>query len=504
MTRGSEPGEPSAVEALYDAFAPSLYRYAWSLLGEDTGQVAEAVHDGLVAGVVLDSRRADPADRGPWLYALVRAACQRRGLAQVSPYTRLATVPAEEPAARMFARLPASHRELVELNLRHVLPTSAVARVLGLDPQICGELSRSAIRRAFESLDERAPSSGGPGAGTGTGRARHRGAPGGGPGDPGARAPLETGPPEGGGDTGGPGTAAWRAQVHDVSHALALLRPPGPPPGLREAVVRTCADPGLAAARERIAAQMHPLTGEGYPMHRSRAAGAVREHQEDGAFEPGPEAPPRVLPGDRLTTRDHPVREEAVTPLAGPVANAGGGLDGGRRPARRRWPLPAVSGLATVVLAVALWAWASAVGGPSTMIGAGPDENERGRLSPDVEATSTSADTKPEAEPTVEPPAAPSERTEPEAATGPRQDDGGASGQQAPDPAPERTPPAPPSGEVGPPPGAGEADGGPGTPEGGGSGDDGAPGDPPEEDGDGDGGDRNLLDGLLGLFFGGG
>ncbi|MFE6450104.1 RNA polymerase sigma factor [Nocardiopsis dassonvillei] len=484
MTRGSEPGEPSTVEALYDAFAPSLYRYAWSLLGEeDTGQAAEAVHDGLVAGVVLDSRRADPADLGSWLYALVRSACQRRGLAHVSPYTRLATVPAEEPVARMFARLPASHRELVELNLRHALPTSAVARVLGLDPQICGELSRSAIRRAAENLD---------------GRDGGRRVP-----DP--RPSREAGAPDGAGDTGGPGTAAWRAQVHDVSQALALLRPPGPPPGLREAVVRTCTDPGLAAARERIAAQMHPLTGEGYPMHRSRAAGAVEEEAE--AAEPGPEAPPRALPGDRLTTRDHPVRDETVTPLAGPRPPTGpdsGDDPDDQRTARRRWPLPAVSGLATVVLAVALWGWASAVGGPSTMIGSGPDEAERGPLVPQVETDATSADTKPEAGPTVESTTAPTEPTEPGAATEPRQEDGGGSGHQAPDPVPERTTPAPPAQEPSPPPGGEGPDGGPDAPEGEEPGDDDAPGGPPEEDGDDDGGGTGLLDGLLGLLFGGG
>ncbi|WP_047869878.1 ECF subfamily RNA polymerase sigma-24 subunit [Nocardiopsis sp. RV163] len=478
MTRGSEPGEPSTVEALYDAFAPSLYRYAWSLLGEeDTGLAAEAVHDGLVAGVVLDSRRADPADLGSWLYALVRSACQRRGLAHVSPYTRLATVPAEEPAARMFARLPASHRELVELNLRHALPTSAVARVLGLDPQICGELTRSAIRRAAENLDGR-------------------------DGDhpvPGPRTSGEAGASGGAGDTGGPGTAAWRAQVHDVSQALALLRPPGPPPGLREAVVRTCTDPGLAADRERIAAQMHPLTGEGYPMHRSRAAGAAEE--ENGTAEPGPGAPPRTLPGDRLTTHDHPVRDEAVTPLAGPGSPTG---PDDRRTARRRWPLPAVSGLATVALAVALWGWASAVGGPSTMIGAGPDEAERGPLAPQVETDATSADTKPEAGPTVEPTSAPTEPAGPGAETAPRQEDGDGSGQQAPGPAPERTTPAPPPQEASPPSGGEGHDGAPDPPVEDVPGDDDAPDGPPEEDGDDDGGGTGLLDGLLGLLFGGG
>jgi DNA-directed RNA polymerase specialized sigma24 family protein len=377
----SETDEPADVEALYDAFAPALYRYAWSLLGggtdparattaapaarggghapRDTGgdPVADAVHDALVAGVVLDGERADPADRGPWLYALTRSACQRRGFAHTCPYTRLATVPAEAPVARMFSRLPASHRELVELNLRHALSTGAVARVLGLDDQICGELSRSAIRRAAEGLE---------------GIVAHE-------------RPLAPGEED-------PATTGWRAKVHQVSSALALLRPPGPPPALRSRVVRTSTDPGLAEERERIAAAMHPLTSDGYPLHRSRPAGPSEEHAAAPA-EPAVEPPPRALPRDRVTTRDHPVRTETVTRLAGP--------DGRDRDpeeeTRRRWPLPAISGVATVVVAVALWSWASAVGGPTAVIGTGPADAAPSAPA-GVEAVSTASDGKPPAE----------------------------------------------------------------------------------------------------------
>ncbi|WP_150244612.1 sigma-70 family RNA polymerase sigma factor [Nocardiopsis quinghaiensis] len=472
MTIRTEGDEAAAIEALYDAFAPPLYRYAWSLLGDGDEQVAEAVHDGLVAGVALDARRADPADRGPWLYALVRSACQRRGLAHVSPYTGLATVPAEEPVARMFSRLPASHRELVELNLRHALPPSAAARVLGLDPQLCVELSRSALRRAAENLEEAADEA--------EGRFHAPGSTDG----PGA------GPPEGAGPLGP--TRRRARELDRVSHALSLLRPPGPPPGLRERVVRTCLDPELAATRERVAAQMHPLTSEGYPLHRARVSGEPEEAAETAVSEPEP--PPRALPGDRLTTRDHPVREEAVARLAGP----GTGPGDDDRTSRRRWPLPAVSGLATVVVAVGLWSWASAMGGPSIVIGIGPEETERNPLVSEMEAVATSSDAKPEAGPTTVPTAVASEQPGVEASAEPEPEE--STGREA--PAPDGAEPTPPAGTGG----SGDASEAPGA-EGAGGGDSadgGAPSETPEEGDSDDGDDPDLLEGLLGLLFGDG
>lgn len=484
MTRGTEGDEPTAIEALYDAFAPPLYRYAWSLLGDEGIQAAEAVHDGLVAGVLLEDRRADPADRGPWLYALVRSACQRRGLAHVSPYTRLATVASEGPAARMFARLPASHRELVELNLRHALPPSAVARVLGLDPQICGELSRSAIRRAAESLAEESPdvTSRHPVEEDTTG-IREDPRP--------SRAEVSAPDQEHATSTRLP-PGGRRAQIERVSSALSLLRPPGPPPGLREQVVRTCLDPDLAAFRERLAAQMHPLTSEGYPIHRARATGAPQEVTR--LPDTGPRTPPRALPRDRVTTHDHPLREEMVAELAGTEAVP----DEGGRTTRRRWSLPAVSGLATVVLAVVLWSWASAVGGPSTVIGTGPDQAGRTPLNPESEAVATASDSRQEAEPTTDAAAPPSGPTH--AATAdpdPRQDvdQTPATGEAAPSSLPEDT--APPS--TGDRTGEGSEGPGENAPE-----DEGVPADPPEDNGEesGDGDRGSLLNGLLKMLFG--
>lgn len=473
MTRGNETDVPAVdtVEALHDTFAQSLYLYAWSLLGDpgrhvdgaersDDDPVTDAVHEALVAGIGLEAKLTDPADRGPWLYALVRAACQRRGFAHTCPYTRLATVPAEVPVARMFSRLPASHRELVELNLRHALSTSAVARVLGLEPRICGELSRSAIRRAAEGLEDLSGA------------------------DP---------------DEESPGTT-WRNQVQQVSSALALLRPPGTPPGLRARVVRTCTSPEAAEERAGIAAAMHPLTVDGYPIHRSRPPGApvVEESEDDGTVE----IPlPRALPGDRLTTADHPVHDDARSPLPSPDHDP---LDEAAEPGRRRWPLPAVSGLATVVVAFGLWWWASSTGEPSTMIDAGPAmPGQRPGLS-EMEAASTDSDGKP--------------GTEQTAASAPGDSVTEGSEQDAPEHEEPSTPPS------GPADAEGDGQPGEGTDEGAPEGPEGEP-TPPEtpEDGqapddeeapggesgdeapgNGSSGSNGLLGGLLGLLFGSG
>lgn len=340
MTRGTESGKPTDVDArtLHDAFAAPLYRYAWSLLGGDGERAAEAVHDALVAGVALDGERATRTERAPWLYALTRTACQLRGLATTSPYTNLATVPDEEPVARMFAHLPSGHRELVELDLRHGLSPAEVSRILGLSPGMCVELTRSATRRAADNLhglrsdpdpsgedqdDERAPAT--------LRRHRHR----------------------------------------RVAAALELLRPPGPPPGLRGEVLATATVPELTVVRDRIAAALHPLDEDGYPAHRVRAPAAYQEDTETGP-DPHGSGPgtgstlplPRPLPKDHLATADHPVRTEHTASLAAP-----GESPAPVEPERPRRVLPVVSGMVTVAVAVALWLWASALGGPVTVVG---------------------------------------------------------------------------------------------------------------------------------------
>ncbi len=456
MIRGNERDEAAGpVEALHDAYAQALYRYAWSLLGGgDPGDpqdpVTEAVHEGLVAGVVLEGRLRDPADRGPWLYALVRAVCQRRGFAHTCPYTRLATVPDETPVARMLSRLPASHRELVELNLRHVLPSSAVARVLGLEPRICDELARSAIRRAAEGLNRL-------------------------PGQDDSQDPEENETPN------------RRDQIQQVSSALALLPPPGAPPGLRERVVHTCLAPEAAEERKRIATAMQPLTEDGYPVHRARVVGVVpiEDAEMDEVTAPMPATTPRPLPEDRITTQDQTLHENTRVP---PPA-----------PERRRRPLPAVSGLATVAVALGLWWWAGMAGAPPTTIDAGPAEAGRGHDGSKVESVSTTSEEKPGVEPSPEvedAPATPAPEattgTEPEATApdGPVDPEDGQEAEDGPRQEPDPEPGSPEAPED-------EDDTSPPPP----PADDEAPGEEPggEEPG---GGSRGLLGGLFGLLFG--
>lgn len=340
MTRGTQSDEPADVDArtLHDAFAAPLYRYAWSLLGGDGERAAEAVHDALVAGVALDGERATHTERAPWLYALTRTACQQRGLAATCPYTNLATVPAEEPVARMFAHLPSGHRELVELDLRHGLAPAEVARILGLSPGMCVELTRSATRRAADNLHSLRS-------------------------DPDPSAEDES-------DEQAPATLR-RHRARRVAAALDLLRPPGPPPGLRGEVLATATVPGLTVVRDRIVAAMRPLDEDGYPAHRVRAPAA---HQKDTDVAPVPRESergaaaaarlPRPLSEDRLTTADHPVRTEHTASLAAP-----GESPAPVEPERPRRVLPVVSGLVTVAAAIALWLWASALGGPVTVVG---------------------------------------------------------------------------------------------------------------------------------------
>lgn len=490
MTGGSKRREVDGAEAvaeLYDAFAPSLYRYAWSLLGDEGDRAADAVHDGLVAGVALAGFPADPADRGPRLYALVRAACRQLGLARSCPYTRLAVVPAEEPTALMLSRVPAGHRELLELRLRHALPVSAVSRVLGLDTRVCGELVRSAVRRAADNLPgaeeaPRAPS--------------------------GAEEAPGTEPPAG---------PSLRVRTRQVSAALELLTPPGPPPGLRERVVRTCTAPESAAERERIVRGMQPLTPEGYPQHRVEAPGRQVRAEGPAPAERRPEPPPRILPRDRVTTRDVPDRGEVRAPLPGPGAGSGRDRD---RDGRRRRLLPAASGLATAAIAVALWSWAAATEPPPAVVGAGPSGTGPSvTAAPEAPTSSSGPELEAEAAPFA--PQSDPGREGAVAEEGTREDapvpeepapSGEIPDQEAGAPA-EEEPPAP----ADPRPGndgdsgSGSAPGGGGAPRDGGvpgdgsaPGDDSAPGDGTGEGSD-DGGERKgLLSGLVGLLLGGG
>src|SRR5690606_23761774 len=277
-------------ERRYDAFAPALYRYCWSLVGPQAADAA--LRRALLAAPRLAGELSDPDDLQPWLFALARTACRRHGFAAVSPYAGLAASAEERPVAQMLAGLPPSSREMLELHLRHGLTASQIAKVCGLDRETCGELCRAAERRAAELLPEPAA-------------------------------------------------------------ALALLEPPGPPPGLFSGPL------GSRAEAAEAAEEMRPLGPDGFPLHRRRGADRPAEPAgeagEAGAAEEPFAQQPRPLPEDRVTTADVgvPLRPEPV------------------RDRHRAWSWAAVSGLVTVALALMLSA-AVLLSGPGTVAGAGP------------------------------------------------------------------------------------------------------------------------------------
>ncbi|GAA4955519.1 hypothetical protein GCM10023224_46350 [Streptomonospora halophila] len=457
----------------YDLFADQLYRYCWSLVGPGGGaaepdRAAAALHETFLAAADRIHALRDDREFAAWLFALVRTAARRRGFAPRSPYAELATTENEQAAVRLSQRLPPSHRELLELYLRHGLPTPLIARVLGLGAETAAELCRTAVLHAADQL------------------ARY------------ARAPEQ---PEG------------RGTDRGVRAVLAELEPPGPPPGLRERVLQDCASPLARAERRAAAYALAPLGDDGFPLHRNRTpatGGAAGAEKESDAFaaageDPAdPDAGATLLPEDRVTTGDVPARAEPE-PLAGP-----GGAAGTRR---RRMPVPVVALLAAAAVMVCLWGVVAAVsgraGGPvaeagpaeapaavpsaeerpgaASAVSDGPGKAEEHRPGA-MEGTSVA----PSQEPDGAPPAEPRPSGDPSGAPG--SDDGGAA-------APSPTAGAPDGGsgqEQGE--GGGSAEG----PEGGSdSGDSGS-----EEDSGGseDGGDgiSGLFDGLFGLFSGGG
>ncbi|MFC7327759.1 hypothetical protein [Marinactinospora rubrisoli] len=313
----------------YAAFAPGLYQYCWSLLGPRIGgpsladPAGEAVREALLAAGELVGRLGDHGDLRPWLFALARTACQRRGFARRTPYADLPAVESERPLVLTMPRLPPSYRELLELYLRHGLAPSQIAGILGLDAETAGELCRAAVRRAIDELAATAST------------------------------PQR------------PGATQWA--LVDVVALLEAVAPPGPPDRLRQEILADWTAPECAGERRRLADLMRPLGLDGFPLHRSRAGtGTDRPAAGEAAraTEAG-EAETLALPADRITTADTPAGDPDER-----VAEIAPEPDGSAEEAeRRRWAAPAVAGLATVVFALSLWGVGALLAeGPSTTI----------------------------------------------------------------------------------------------------------------------------------------
>ena len=149
--------DPGALTALYDAYAEGIHRYCWSLLlSSDGAQVA--LRDTMIAAEAHAGSLADPGRLRPWLYALARAECLRRRMAEPpgADEALAQALPLDDPAdadLRVMAwnaiqSLRPGDREVLELSARHGLSTPELAAVLG----VAARHAESAQEEARERL----------------------------------------------------------------------------------------------------------------------------------------------------------------------------------------------------------------------------------------------------------------------------------------------------------------------------------------------------------------
>jgi len=145
LTRSLRTGTDSAVESLFDRFAPSLYSYCLTLLSTPDS-VAEAVGNTLLAAVDRVDGLADPPRLKVWLFALARNECLRilRRSGRRLPGADILD------GVRLRLRLPGRRdrdqegglAEIHELIRRHLFDDRAVAAVLGISPWHAKALAR--------------------------------------------------------------------------------------------------------------------------------------------------------------------------------------------------------------------------------------------------------------------------------------------------------------------------------------------------------------------------
>jgi RNA polymerase sigma factor (sigma-70 family) len=157
-------GEPAGLAAAYDRYAPALHAYCWSLLAEPA-DAADAVQDTFIIAAAKADGLRNPELLRPWLYAVARNECFRRLRAQglSAPLEAAGELAADLPepgsglereelhalVAAALAGLNPGDREVIELNLRHVLDGADLADVLGVSRNQASALV-SRARAQFE------------------------------------------------------------------------------------------------------------------------------------------------------------------------------------------------------------------------------------------------------------------------------------------------------------------------------------------------------------------
>jgi RNA polymerase sigma factor (sigma-70 family) len=159
-------GDPAALAAAYDQFAPGLYGYCRSLLSEPS-DAAGAVRDTFVVAEVKLPLLRDPSRLRPWLYAVARNECRRRlhgdgasvlltddefgaGEATADLGPALEQARQREMVSSALAELEPADQEIVELHLRHEFYGADLADALGVPRNQVHTLT-SRARTRFET-----------------------------------------------------------------------------------------------------------------------------------------------------------------------------------------------------------------------------------------------------------------------------------------------------------------------------------------------------------------
>jgi len=158
-------GQTDGLAAAYDRYAPALYAYCRSLLGEPA-DADDAVQDTFIIAAAKLGGLRDPDRLRPWLYAVARNECRRRlrsralsapldEAAEVTDETVDLGADAERAELRalvgaVLAGLNPRDREIIELNLRHDLAGRDLADALGVSLNQAHALA-SRARSQFET-----------------------------------------------------------------------------------------------------------------------------------------------------------------------------------------------------------------------------------------------------------------------------------------------------------------------------------------------------------------
>jgi len=157
-------GDPAGLAGAYDKYAEPLHGYCGWMLSRP-GRAADAVQDTFIIAASLGGLR-DPGRLRPWLYAVARSQCHRRlraGQAGPGAAAGLAAPPAgrgdnaERAERRGLVRaamdgLNPAEREVIELGFRHDLSGADLAAVLGVSRNPAHALASRARGRLEREL----------------------------------------------------------------------------------------------------------------------------------------------------------------------------------------------------------------------------------------------------------------------------------------------------------------------------------------------------------------